>query len=62
MKYNFEGFLIGLGIFWLMTLIAYIENTPIVYHYNYFGLPLAFWIVWVIFEKLFANEGEVEEK
>ncbi|KKM24548.1 hypothetical protein LCGC14_1604050 [marine sediment metagenome] len=61
MKYHFEGFLIGLGMFWLMTFLAYLENITILKPYYYFGLPILFWIIWSMLESMFVK-GEENEK
>lgn len=59
MKYNFEGFLIGLGLFWIITFVSYLTKAPIIEHSYYFGFPIIFWIVWSIFG--FQGIGEKNE-
>ena len=45
MKYNFEWFIVGLILFWIVETIAYFSNhTTHLHPYMEFGLPLFMWI------------------
>ena len=60
MKYYFEGFIIGLIVYWIVTSLAiFLESTSFENPYLAMSVPLMFWGVWAMIE--FQNNQREKE-